>query len=107
MRVARLGDAVIQMRFDRGSLARQLGVKPDEVNAHRVSQAVAFLAAYANPKRTSGEDFLAHTLQAVTAGMLSPVVAAERIRRWAGAQSGQNGNGHKAESISIPAFAGA
>ncbi|HOD05035.1 MAG TPA: hypothetical protein PKH92_08330 [Anaerolineaceae bacterium] len=87
LRAARLGDAVIPLVFDDGALARQHGLPPAQLNARRVSQAVAFLARHADPARTAGADALAHTLYAVSAGALSPDQAKREIERWLAQQA--------------------
>lgn len=82
LRVARLGDAIIPVQFDDGRLARQVGMEPAWINADRVRQAVAFLAQQADARRTSGSDYIAHLLYALSAGMLGPDVAANQLRQW-------------------------
>ena len=57
LRVARLGDAILPVHFKRGAGTLD---RPEiaETNAERVSQAVKFLAAHANPALTAGSDWL-------------------------------------------------
>ncbi len=79
MRVAVLGDAILPLPFDDGTLASHLGLKPSAVNADRIAQAVAFLSAHADPQRTCGNDPLLHIVYAVSAGNISPDLARYRL----------------------------
>lgn len=102
LRVARLGDAILPIEFDDGTLVRQAGLEPAWINANRVSQAVAFLAQHADPERTSGSDFLAYTLYAVSAGMIGPDLAARQVREWLQAEVARLAVG----SLELPVPAG-
>ncbi len=82
LRVARLGDAIIPIEFDNGSLAKRLGMDTAWINADRMRQAVSFLARYTDPEFTSGSDKLAHILYAFAAGAFSPDEARIRIEQW-------------------------
>jgi len=89
MRVARLGDSIVPVTFDDGTLGHSLGVEPVFLNAHRVSQAVAFLAGHADPSRTAGQVTLACTLYAVSAGLISPDSAKIQIEQYIAEAIGQ------------------
>jgi hypothetical protein len=82
LRVARLGDAILPMQFDDGTVARQLGLEPALINADRVHQAVTFLAEHADPAFTAGSDWLSHTLCALASGGVSPEGVRRDIQRW-------------------------
>ncbi len=82
LRVVRLGDAILPVPFVDGRIARSQGQRPDGINAGRVRQAVAFLAAEADPEHTAGSDWLMHTLVALAAGGLSPEVARRQLCDW-------------------------
>jgi hypothetical protein len=82
LRVARLGDAILPLHFDDGTIARKIGVETAIVNADRVRQAVTFLAKHGDPTRTAGSDWLAHTLNALAAGEISPDMARGELNRW-------------------------
>ncbi|HEC61405.1 hypothetical protein LCGC14_2001920 [marine sediment metagenome] len=82
LRIVRLCDAVIPLRFDHGTLARNANVTPAEYNADRVRQAVTFLLNHADPAKTQSTDFLTHTLYALAAGGISPDAAIRELRQW-------------------------
>lgn len=86
LRVARLGDAILPVPFVDGRVARSQGQRPDEINAGRVCQAIAFLAVEADPELTAGSDWLMHTLVALAAGGLSPEVARRQLSDWINGQ---------------------
>jgi hypothetical protein len=83
LRVARLGDAILPVHFDDGSLARQVGWEVATLNAERVRQAVTFLAQYADPTFTLGSDWLLQILYSLTSGGINPEEAKIEILRWA------------------------
>jgi len=83
LRIARLGDAIIPVHFDDGTLARLFKDEPAVINADRVRQAVEFLAKNANPAFTVGNDWLAHELYALATGGISPEIAKQNILNWA------------------------
>ncbi len=82
LRIARLGDAILPLQFDDGTLARFFTDEPSVINADRVRQAVNFLAKNANPVFTVGNDWLAHELYALAAGGISPGVARREMQVW-------------------------
>ena len=82
LRVARLGDAILPVPFVDSRVARNLGQRPDRINADRIRQAVSFLAAEADPKYTSGSDWLMQTLVALLTGGLSPQAARGELQGW-------------------------
>ncbi len=86
LRVARLGDAILPLHFDDGTVARQAGLEPALVNADRVRQAMNFLAKHADPTFITASDWLAHTLHALAAGGISPSVARQELQRWVDGQ---------------------
>jgi len=83
LRIARLGDAILPVHFDDGTLARLFKDEPAVINADRVRQAVNFLTKNANPAFTVGNDWLAHELYALAAGGISPGIARREIWTWA------------------------
>jgi hypothetical protein len=82
LRIARLGDAIIPVHFDDGTLARQFRDEPAVINADRVRQAVNYLAKNANPAFTVGNDWLAHELHALATGGISLGVARREMQTW-------------------------
>jgi len=83
LRIARLGDAIIPVHFDDGTLARLFKDEPAVINADRVRQAVNFLANNADPAFTMENDWLAHELYALAAGGISPELVKREILAWA------------------------
>jgi hypothetical protein len=88
LRVARLGDAILSLNFDDGTVTRQAGLEPAMINADRVRQAVNFLAQNADPAFTAGSDWLAHELYALAAGGISPEAAWLEVQEWIDHQIG-------------------
>ena len=83
LRIAHLGDAIVPVEFDDGTLAHQFGLETATFNAERVRQALNFLAQYANPTFTGGMDWLLQKLYSLSAGVISPEKAKCEILRWA------------------------
>ena len=83
LRVARLGEAILPVPFLDACQAARQGLHPAWANAEITKQAVAFLAAHADPVRSNGSEWLAHTLAALAAGGLSPEAARREIQAWA------------------------
>lgn len=86
LRVARLGDAILPVRFVDAATVAQAGQTPPEANADLTRQAVSFLAAHADPARTAGSDWLAHTLYALAAGGISPERVRRQLQGWVDSQ---------------------
>ena len=82
LRVARLGNAIVPIHFDDGSLARQVGWEIATLNAERVRQSVTFLAQYADPAFTAGNDWLLQELCSLAAGGISPEAARRELKQW-------------------------
>jgi hypothetical protein len=76
MRVARLGDAITPLEFVSIEEAREMGRRPDEINAERTAQAVQYLAVNA---AGTGVDFLTDTVYKLVAGSLAPDAALRKI----------------------------
>jgi hypothetical protein len=83
LRIARLGDAILPIHFDDGTLARLFKDEPAVINADRVRQAVDFLVKNADLAFSSGSDWLSHELYALAAGGISPELAKREILNWA------------------------
>ena len=82
LRVARLGDAILPIHFADVKEAYSLGMEPAALNAERTRHAVSFLAAHADPGRSAGTDWLAHTLYALAAGGTSPERVRKELHAW-------------------------
>lgn len=65
LRVVRLGDAILPVHFADLAAAREIGLEPAQINAQRTRQALAFLAAHADPAYTQGTDWPAQRLSAL------------------------------------------
>lgn len=66
LRVVRLGDAILPVQFAGFAAAREIGLEPVQINAQRTRQALAFLAAHADPAYIQGTDWPAQRLSALT-----------------------------------------
>jgi hypothetical protein len=82
LRIAHLGDAILPLHFDDGTVARQVGLETAILNAERVHQAVTFLAQYADPAFIAGTDWLLHKLCSLAAGGISPEAAKRELLNW-------------------------
>jgi hypothetical protein len=83
LRIAHLGDAIVPVEFDDGTLAHQVGLETAIFNAEHVRQAVNFLKQNANPTFTGGTDWLLQKLYSLSAGVISPEKTWCEILRWA------------------------
>jgi hypothetical protein len=81
-RVAHLGEAIVPIHFDDGTLAHQVGLEAATLNAERVRRAVTFLAQYADPAFTAGNDWLLQELCSLAAGGISPEAARRELKQW-------------------------
>jgi len=82
LRVTHLSNAIVPIHFDDGTQARQVGLEIATLNAERVRQAVTFLAQYADPAFTAGNDWLLHELCSLAAGGISPEAVKRKLLDW-------------------------
>ncbi|MBM3126253.1 MAG: DUF3243 domain-containing protein [Chloroflexi bacterium] len=96
MRVARLGDAMIPLKYSGRKQARSIGLDLDVLNAQEAARAVDFLAKHADPSRTVQYDELRLMLFKVASGRVGPDEAHRRIQSWVFDAASQD------QEVSIP-----